>query len=332
MPVSSITRSAAPDVRAAQPRQEIYDLYWIFAAKRQDAFCRRAAGEPAPWSDDPILQVYKFCNTYRAADRVSQYLIRDVIYGGPPVDPVDKLFQIILFRLFSKIETWQALTAALGNPPILDHLASGALEKALSDLKASKAVIYTSAFILCANDAYGQGIKFRNHLALMRNMFFESRIAPRVFDIGSLQSLVALLQGFPLIGPFMSYQIAVDINYSELVDFSEDDFTQAGPGCLRGIEKAFSDTGSQSPAAIVMQMVERQEDEFKRLDLGFKGLWGRPLHAIDCQGLFCELDKYCREAAPHLVSARSRIKARFAPQAQPIHYFFPPKWGLNPAQ
>jgi hypothetical protein len=56
---------------------------------------------------------------------------------------------------------------------------------------------------------------------------------------------------------------------------------------------------------------------------------GRPLHAIDCQGLFCETDKYCRQAAPELASARKRIKAWFTPTPEPIRLFFPPKWGIN---
>jgi hypothetical protein len=45
--------------------------------------------------------------------------------------------------------------------------------------------------------------------------------------------------------------------------------------------------------------------------------------------LFCETDKYCREAAPELASARKRIKARFTPAPEPIRLFFPPKWGIN---
>ena len=56
-----------------------YDTYWRFAAERQAIFFRRFAGAPAPWTDDPILQRYKFTNAYRASDRVSQYLIREVI-------------------------------------------------------------------------------------------------------------------------------------------------------------------------------------------------------------------------------------------------------------
>ena len=127
----------------------------------------------------------------------------------------------------------------------------------------------------------------------------------------------------------MAYQIAVDLNYSEQINFSENDFCQTGPGALRGIKKAFMDLGSYSPNEIVFWMVERQEAEFKRLGLPFRGLWGRPLHAIDCQGLFCELDKYCRVAAPELQSQRQRIKCRFTPTGASFKLFFPPKWNIN---
>jgi hypothetical protein len=76
-------------------------------------------------------------------------------------------------------------------------------------------------------------------------------------------------------------------------------------------------------------MVERQEDEFKRLGLPFQSLWRRPIHAIDCQNLFCEIDKYARVAFPDLKSDRVRIKTTFSPSLMPIDYFYPPKWGLN---
>src|SRR5260221_9893360 len=62
---------------------EVFDTYWHFAAKRQEVFFARLEGKPKPWTDDPILNEYKFTNAYRASDRVSQYLIRNVIYRGP---------------------------------------------------------------------------------------------------------------------------------------------------------------------------------------------------------------------------------------------------------
>jgi len=84
---------------ALKPRPGVYDLYWQFAFKRHKTFEDRVAGKPGHWSDDPIIQTFKFCNVYRAADRVSQYLIRDVAYKADDSKPEDRIFQIRLFLL-----------------------------------------------------------------------------------------------------------------------------------------------------------------------------------------------------------------------------------------
>jgi hypothetical protein len=315
--------------RPPVPRPQIYDLYWYFASERQQMFARRVAGEPGPWTDDPILQEFKFCNVFRAADRVSQCMIRDVCYHDEPCTAEDRLFQITAFRTFSKPATWRAIRDALGRYPTLDDLADGSFTRALDLARLRNGGLYTGAFILCATDAYGQPAKHLNHVELFRHMFLHDRLGAKLLDVRSLREAYELLHGYPLMGDFMSYQTAIDLNYSSLINFSENEFTQAGPGALRGIRKCFQDLGDYTPAETVLWMTERQDDEFAHLGLSFGGLWGRMLHAIDCQGLFCETDKYCREAVPELASARKRIKARFTPTPEPLRLFFPPKWGIN---
>ena len=59
---------------------QVYESYWRFAAERQAIFVKQASGQGPPWTEDAILTTYKFTNAYRASDRVSQYLIRHVIY------------------------------------------------------------------------------------------------------------------------------------------------------------------------------------------------------------------------------------------------------------
>ena len=94
----------------------VFDTYWHFAAKRQDIFFKRLENNPQPWTDDPILIDYKFTNAYRASDRVSQYLIKNVIYRNDlPNDAEEVLFRILLFKLFNKIETWELLEKKLGS-------------------------------------------------------------------------------------------------------------------------------------------------------------------------------------------------------------------------
>ena len=94
---------------------EAYESYWRFAAERQAVFFRRVRGETRPWTDNPVLAIYKFTNAYRASDRVSQYLIRHVIYRDDlSKSPHEVFFRILLFKLFNKIETWELLERALG--------------------------------------------------------------------------------------------------------------------------------------------------------------------------------------------------------------------------
>lgn len=311
------------------PRQGVYELYWHFAFERQRAFERRVAGQQWPWTDDRILQTYKFCNVYRAADRVSQYMIREVCYHDESCAPEDRLFQIAAFRTFSKIETWRSVRDFLGRYPTLDDLGDGSFTKALERARAQNRGLYTGAFILCATDAYGRSLKHLNHVELFRHMFLHDALGERLLVARSLREVYELLHAYPLMGDFMSYQTAIDLNYSDLINFSENEFTQAGPGALRGIKKCFESLGDHMPTEVILWMVEYQEEELARFGLPFDGLWGRPLHAIDCQGLFCEADKYCREAAPELPSARKRIKARFSVTPEPIRLFFPPKWDIN---
>lgn len=315
--------------RSPIPRQRIYDLYWHFAAERQRILERRVAGMAAPWTADDVLQTYKFCNVYRAADRVSQYLIREVICEHRSEPWADRAFQIVAFRTFSNAETWDSVRTFLGHHPTLTDLRDGSFTKALEHANRTNGRLYTGAFILCAADAYGKARKYLNHVELFRHMFLLDQLGPRLTEAKSLHSVYDRLRGYPLMGDFMSYQIAIDLNYSEAINFSEDDFTQPGPGARRGIRKVFEDLGDYTPAEIVYWMVDRQEREFRARNYVFNGLWGRRLHAIDCQGLFCETDKYCRVAAPELISARRRIKAKFFPSRQPIKLFFPPKWKIN---
>jgi thymidylate kinase len=91
----------------------VFDTYWRFATERQEIFFHRFSGHSEPWTSDSILLHYKFTNAYRASDRVSQFLIRQVIYSGSQTHR-DLFFRTILFKLFNRIETWEKLESSLG--------------------------------------------------------------------------------------------------------------------------------------------------------------------------------------------------------------------------
>ena len=309
-------------------RQEIYDLYWYFACERQNIFIKKLNGEPSPWTTDEILQNYKFCNSYRVNDRVSQYLLKNVIYNGKKYPNDDMLFRILLFKLFNKESTWELL---------LDHFQDITLKtfnkeeysKVLEEAISNGVKIYNDAYISCANKAFGYDRKHDNHLALLDKMFNIDKMQKKIIKCKTMKEGFDIIKSYPLIGNFMAYQLVTDINYSETVNWKEDEFTVAGPGSLRGIKKCFIDKGDLSNEDIIRYMYEHQDKEFKRLNLNFKRIGNRPLQLIDCQNIFCELDKYCREAFPNLKSNRTKIKKHYVPKKEKIEYFYPPKWNIT---
>ena len=309
---------------------KVFDTFWRFAVERQNLLFRRIESPTAShWTEDPILQLHKFTNAYRAADRVSQYLIRNVIYSGDQT-PEEIFFRTILFKLFNKIETWELLKAQLGDITWREFQFQK-YDAILTKAMANKATIYSGAYIMASGrSAFGHAKKHRNHLGLLQKMM-DDRLPDRIKQAPSMATVYDTLHDQPSIGDFLAYQYAIDLNYSTLTDFSENDFVMPGPGSLRGIAKCFSDSGNLSPSDIIRFVTDNQEYELEKRGLKFKALWGRPLHLIDVQNLFCEVDKYSRVFHPEISSSdgRKRIKQLFRPSSKPIAYFFPPKWGLN---
>jgi hypothetical protein len=310
---------------------EVYESYWRFAGERQSVFFRRVRGEARPWTSDAVLATYKFTNAYRASDRVSQYLIRHVIYRADlPSSPSEVFFRTLLFKLFNKIETWELFEQTFGSVTFADYRFAhydDVLTRAMQDGRR----IYSAAYIMPpGGNAFGRSTKHQNHLLLLELMM-KDRLAERLVQTRTMQEGFERLRAYPTIGNFLAYQLITDINYSELTDFSEMDFVVPGPGARDGIRKCFTNPGGLNEPELIRLTADLQEQEFERLGIDFQSLWGRRLQLIDCQNLFCEVDKYARVAHPQIagLTGRTRIKQRFEPSPRPIELFYPPKWVLN---
>lgn len=307
----------------------VFDSYWRFAAERQNIFFARIEGNQPPWTSDPILNKHKFTNAYRASDRVSQYLIKHVIYESEQT--ADELFfRIILFKFFNRIETWELLKSELGTISFSEFSFKRydeILTRAIDDGRR----LYSAAYIMpTGGPSTSFGRKHRMHLKLLEKMMTDEAPA-RFVDMPTMSKAFELLRSYSTIGNFLAYQYVTDLNYSTLTNFSEMEFVMPGPGAIDGIRKCFTDLGGLTESEIIKLMVERQEVEFERLELDFKSLWGRSLQLIDCQNLFCETDKYARVKHPEFqgVKSRTKIKQKFQMTKKVIDYWYPPKWDLN---
>jgi hypothetical protein len=308
----------------------VFDTYWRFAAERHAMYTRRLAGGAGPWTDDPILRTYRFTNVYRAADRVSQFLISEVQHGPHRSQaPAEVLFRTILFKLFNRVETWRLLEERLG-PVSWQASRLEAIAEVLDAAFARGVRLYSAAYIMPA-PRLGAARKHANHLALLRLMM-EDGLHERIASAGSLADVFRLLTGYPSLGRFLAFQYTIDLNYSSLISFKEDDFVVAGPGALDGISKCFVDVGDRTPEEVIHWVADNQEREFASRGLNFGGLFGRRLQPIDCQNLFCEISKYARVAYPEVkgIADRTRIKQRYKPAAAPLpRPSFPPAWRLQ---
>lgn len=307
-----------------------YDTYWRFAAERLAMFYRRLHDPVGPWTNDPILRLYRFTNVFRATDRVSQYLIRDVQYRADrSQDPREVFFRTLLFKIFNKIETWEALEDVHG-PLMWQTTDLTALDKTLTELYSRGNAIYSAAYIMPA-PPFGHVRKHSNHLALIARMMSDG-LPDRLCQARSLEGVYERILEYPGLGRFLAFQYAIDLNYSTLLDFEESEFVVAGPGALDGISKCFNALDGRSPEAIIRWVTDRQHSEFSARGLDFDGLYGRPLQPIDCQNIFCEVSKYTRVYHPELrgVANRQRIKQTYKHDERTLNpLVFPPRWALD---
>ncbi|WP_459548561.1 nucleotide kinase domain-containing protein [Nocardia sp. X0981] len=306
----------------------VFDTYWRFAARRQEIYEARLAGRAGPWTADPVLLRHRFTNCYRAADRVSQYLIREVSYRGDQ-DLDEVLFRTLLFKLFNKVSTWQLLNEVFG-PVSWRKFDLNAFNEVLTTEFAQGRKLYSAAYVV-PPPRLGADRKHTNHLRLLQHMM-ATGLPEQLAAATSLQEVFHALVAYPAMGDFLAFQFAIDLNYSTALNFDEMEFVVPGPGARDGIRKCFGPAANGIEADVIRYMAEHQHDHFQRLGLVFTGLGGRrPLQLIDCQNLFCEVDKYARVMHPEVAghSGRTRIKQLFAPVPDRVTAWFPPKWGLN---
>ncbi len=281
-------------ISSVVPNDATLKYYFYFIQERMNIFWRRCE-DSSHLTDDPILKEYKFTNVYRACDRVSQYLIRNVIYKD-----LDKYFNV---EKLSK-----ALTMRQQNYPIF-----------------SNAYMMTGSY----SGYHDINTKHQVWLQMIKDEFIKGQGLKKVLNAKSMAEVYNQLRDYPLIGDFLAYQYTVDFNYSPYLNFDEDSFVKAGVGAVRGIKKCFSSYGNDYEDAIyyIHDHFEELQERYGYTE--FRPLPGRKPKLIDLQNCFCETDKYLRAKMPELKVGNVRIKQHYKPSMEGIDYYFPEKWGVE---
>jgi hypothetical protein len=313
-------------------REEVFKYYFLFVQERMSIFWKRYEGQTENLTNDAILQTYKFTNVYRVLDRVTQYLLRNVIYTNESgLSEQDVLFRILIFKIFNKIETWEFLEQELGETLKVSNFDVDWLKDLLAE-RIKETPIFNAAYMMTGSHAKYDHFnsKHEKWLRMVEKEFIKDKFFDKIIEAKSLNQVYDLLLQKSFIGGFLAYQYAIDFNYSPVLNFDENSFVKAGIGAIRGIKKCFVESKAYSYEDCIKFTQENFEVYQNKFDYtNFKDLHGRKPTLIDLQNCFCETDKYLRVEMPELQVDNVKIKQKFTPMGKGITYFFPPKWDIN---
>lgn len=314
-----------------KPNEEVFKYYFYFIQERMNIFWNKYE-ENYPLTQDPTLQSYKFTNVYRAMDRVSQYLIKNVIYSDDNFSDKDVLLRIIVFKIFNKPETWEYLESEVGKIS-LENFNLRDINNALLKRKES-GPIFNNAYMMTGTHSLYNHLDFKHEkwLQMVKNELIDQSVFDKIIEAKSLSDTFDYLRGCSFIGDFLAYQYAIDMNYSNVINFSEDSFVKAGIGAIRGVKKCFGNASSSKYSNEDIIRFTQDNFEYYQSKFGyddFTPLFGRYPTLIDLQNCFCETDKILRVKMPDLQLQNKRIKQRYKETPRSLELFFPPKWHIN---
>jgi hypothetical protein len=267
------------------------ERFFAYATAREQIRIKKEAGLPAPWTDDPILQKYRFCNVYREDDKVTRWIrahITEAAYGK------NFLAAIILARWFNRISTLERL-ALDGHSLFGDLYRDDRVRLRLHGV----APVVTAAYVIKTPNGMNKldGVLWSYDLIRPDCAAMQEKMKAENW---SLQFATAHLATYPYLGPFMAYEIVTDLRHSSLLEKAPDIMTWAnpGPGCARGISRIVYDDPN------VLKRSSREDVYFMNQQMynllyfanneGMGPAAHRPWEMREVEHTLCEFDKYER--------------------------------------
>jgi hypothetical protein len=197
-----------------------------FILERHRIYERRKAGQPAPWTDDPILRKYRFCNIYRENDPVTVWITNNLF--EPLKDSPHLVTAMAAARLINKPET----LAVIKNR-IIERGWDTGCEEDIRSLAAQGKAITNAAYMVTTPE----GMDKAAGISFMVNSIHEAKIE----KTSTLAELAAELMKHPRIGTFIAAQIVCDCSYAPRFIGCSDwwSFALSGPGSRRGLNYVY---------------------------------------------------------------------------------------------
>ena len=284
-------------IRSAKPvfNEEVLEIFKYFVAERYKMhLLKDVEHQPFPWTEDRILSMYRFTNVRREHDRNSQYLLEVMKEHGNQLS-LDMLCNIILFRLFNKIETMEYL----GRWVDFSAYDEDMVRKQLKNTPEGY-VYFTNAYL-----SSGMKKEFNKYFPheKMRVMnipnvinLFSTKLWNGLRYAESPQDVIDALKQVNGISDFIAYQVFVDLTYLEDFPWSENEFVMSGPGCHLGLGFLFKYNGKLEDEELLFWLrdhcpITREWCMEHMTDLPEEE---RYMNVMSLENCMCELGKYMK--------------------------------------
>lgn len=221
---------------------ENLDLFLYYIRERYKIHLRKDLnGTHQPYTKDSVMQYYRFTNVRREHDRNTIWLI-DKVCSNSELKYVQKLANIILFRIFNKVSTAELLEI-----PVRSFIKKDAIEVAEHVEPLLQDTPYTGAYLCSGMKRYmkqysGSDSNIESVWIIMQDLQEDRSFWKQLCYGKTPQDIVDTLQQIPGISVFMAYQIFIDFTYLDKFPFSENEFTVAGIGAISGLKLLFGGT------------------------------------------------------------------------------------------
>jgi hypothetical protein len=299
-------RSTAPaEPLALLP--EVVARFVASAIERNAIRKRKDAGEPPPWTTDPILASGHFCNVHREHDKVTRWIMAHVI--APNKDDPDLVFKIAVARFLNEPEALARL-----HWPAQFNLAQ--IHEVLQAHAAQGGKLFRTEAYKPPMPGKGEGTLPHLFEVVLPPIWRErEELRPR--DGDTLQAFCDRWRNCYKIGDFLAGQITADAKHVAPLFLAADwrTFAVPGPGSKRGLNRLCGRplTTSWSEAqwhATLLHLRAETEAAFAAAGLD-------PCDAQNVQNWCCEFDKYERARdAGGMPSRRYRVAEAPPPTAK----------------
>jgi abortive infection bacteriophage resistance protein len=266
-------------------------LFFKYIENRHNVYKRKINGEPWPWTEDLILQKYKFTNVFRDLDPGTTF-IKNILASLENLE--DVLFNIIVYRLFNRIETFEVLGVQS-----FSSFSRTILERKVRNIQSKQIPVFTNAFTVSPYSFIkSEPDKIGRVCWIIEKIQFDlPRILKRIDDEKSSLHTFQALKSLSGIGEFLAYQIAVDLGYWDKNFYDENLHVIAGPGCKKGINYLFTKR-EKSYINCIKFLEANQNRWFETLNVNptilFNDRKDKKLNLMALENNLCKISKYLK--------------------------------------